>query len=635
VCWCGLACASLPRDSLARLDYTGLINFWGHTLDGYGYTHDPLGLRTNITRSLGLTNSSVAVGYDSMGQLTSWQAREGLSGPLRLNEQVGWGYDAAGNLRYRTNGGLLQTFTMDPVNQLTNVARSNTMTLSGVTPGPATSVTVNSQPAQTYGDFTFARTNVALNDGKNTFLIAAQSATGTNATNNLTVNLPSSATLLYDSNGNLTNDGTRSFAYDAGNRLVTNWVASAWKTEFVYDGLGRRRIERDYGWQGGAWTKTNELHFIYDGWLVVQERDSNNVGRVTYTRGLDLSGSLQGAGGIGGLLARTDTNSSAFYHADCAGNVTGLMDGSQNMAARYLYGPFGKLAGKWGALADANVMQFSSMPRHANSGLSLFLFRPYDTTLQRWLNHDPIGIRGGANLYRFVGNSPVSRIDPMGLAGGVLDDLSTLSGDMGEYLNDERARVQAEGSMFLEGLARVFPVTSGVIDLYENASGYNFFHPDKIVPVSQLGDPLQDALFTLADLTLALPMKMPAVARCPAKNTESKMTTVIGALEDTAKFKGQPGFNVLDVPDSIYKAMSPAEFDRLNASWLNTALQRGDSIWAVTDPAAHMQFLERIEPGLSLGSRYLNLELPMLQEFGARISMQPSFPPVVPFVIGR
>jgi len=82
----------------------------------------------------------------------------------------------------------------------------------------------------------------------------------------------------------------------------------------VYDGLGRRRIERDYGWQNG-WMKTNELRFVYDGWLLVQVRDGSNNVLVTYTRGLDGSGSLGGAGGIGGLLARTDGNGSTFYHA--------------------------------------------------------------------------------------------------------------------------------------------------------------------------------------------------------------------------------------------------------------------------------------------------------------------------------
>jgi RHS repeat-associated protein len=406
-------------DSLERLDYTALVNKWGHVLDGYSYSYDYLGLRTGITRDFGLTNSSVTVGYDSIGQLTSWQAREGLNGVARLNEQVQWVYDAAGNLRYRTNGGLFQTFTSDTVNQLASVTRNSTMTVSGVTPAPASSVTVNNQAAQTYGDFTFARTNVTLYNGYNPFsIIAAQSATGTNATNSLTIYLPGTSTLLYDSNGNLTNDGTRSFAYDAENRLVTNWVTSAWQTEFVYDGLGRRRVARDSGWQNGQWVKTNETRYVYDGYLAIQERDSNNAVKVTYTRGLDLSASFSGAGGIGGLLARTDGNGSTFYHADGAGNITALMDAQQNLAARYLYGPFGRLVGKWGPMADANAMQFSSMPVHGQSGIVGYWGRAYDPNLQRWLQRDPIGEAGGINLYGFVGNNPLGNVDPFGLAYG-------------------------------------------------------------------------------------------------------------------------------------------------------------------------------------------------------------------------
>jgi RHS repeat-associated protein len=147
--------------------------------------------------------------------------------------------------------------------------------------------------------------------------------------------------------------------------------------------------------------------------LIIQERDSNNVPQVTYTRGLDLSGSLQSAGGIGGLLARTDANGSAFFHADALGNVTVLMDGNQNIVGRYMYSPFGKLIGKWGPLADANVMQFSSMPQH--DGLVFYPFRVYDPIPQRWPNHDPIGERGGINLYRAMNNNPVNWIDPLGL----------------------------------------------------------------------------------------------------------------------------------------------------------------------------------------------------------------------------
>src|SRR5262249_23674689 len=97
-----------------------------------------------------------------------------------------------------------------------------------------------------------------------------------------------------------------------------------------------------------------------------------------------------------------------------AGNVTALVGANGDLLARYLYNPFGKLVGQWGPLANANMMQFSSMPRHVNSGLSLYALRGYDPNLQRWLTMDPVGEVGGINLYRLVGNSPPNSVDPFG-----------------------------------------------------------------------------------------------------------------------------------------------------------------------------------------------------------------------------
>ena len=106
-------------------------------------------------------------------------------------------YDQAGNLRYRTNSGLIQTFSCDGLNQLTNVSRNNSMTVSGATPAPAASVTVNGVSAQRYGDFTFAATNLSLVNGANTFTIIAQNAYGLRVTNTTICNLPSSVSLAW------------------------------------------------------------------------------------------------------------------------------------------------------------------------------------------------------------------------------------------------------------------------------------------------------------------------------------------------------------------------------------------------------------------------------------------------------
>jgi len=401
-------------DSMARLDYTALLNYWGHPLDGYGYLNDSWGLRTNITRQLGLTTNIVSVGYDGIGELASWTGKES-SGANRLNEQLGYGFDPAGNLQFRTNGSLIQTFTANSLNQISNVTRTGSFTVTGATPAPAASVTVNGVGAQTYGDFTFAATGNTLANGNNTFTIIAQNAYGSKATNILTVNLATPVNLQYDANGNLTNDGTRWLFYDGENQLTNVSVANAWQVAFFYDGLNRRRIERDYTWTNSAWVLTNEVRFFYDGMQVVQERDTNNNPVVTYTRALDLSMSLSGVGGIGGMLARTDANGSAYYHADGNGNITALMDGNENIVARYEYDGFGRLLGQWGTLGPINKMGYSSMPRLGPTGLIGYALRDYDPILMRFTGPDPIQEVGGINLYRFVGNNPIGNVDPYGL----------------------------------------------------------------------------------------------------------------------------------------------------------------------------------------------------------------------------
>src|SRR5437667_11089912 len=52
------------------------------------------------------------------------------------------------------------------------------------------------------------------------------------------------------------------------------------------------------------------------------------------------------------------------------------------------------------------IAGFSSKEVHPASGLVYYLYRYYEPNLQRWLNRDPLGERGGRNLYALVGNRP-------------------------------------------------------------------------------------------------------------------------------------------------------------------------------------------------------------------------------------
>jgi RHS repeat-associated protein len=195
----------------------------------------------------------------------------------------------------------------------------------------------------------------------------------------------------------------------------------------------RQRVE--YTWNGSAWATNGVTLYVYDGNLVVQEQDQNHTPKVSYTRGRDLSGSLQGAGGIGGLLARTDNSASthAYYHADGNGNITCLIDTNQAVAAAYLYDPYGKILNQSGPLADANLYRFSSKEFHVNSGMYCYPYRFYDPALQRWPNRDPINepahilLRRNpgedivfsqaeeVNLYELLHGDPVNKLDPLGL----------------------------------------------------------------------------------------------------------------------------------------------------------------------------------------------------------------------------
>jgi len=265
-------------------------------------------------------------------------------------------------------------------------------------------------------------------------------ATANYGVNNLNQVTSDNATYSYsyDNNGNRTyrtaSGGYVAMVYDDENQLIrqetdvsATYESYRFKLEYLYDGKLRLRERKYYTWQFGSWYLSTTERYVYDGMLVVQERSSNTPA-VTYTRGVDLSGSMDGAGGIGGLLARShgfNTGTGAWsthsaYHADGNGNVTALYSTSTgSQVAWYRYDAFGRLLQGSGSLASANRMRFSSKPWMApgvddSAGMYYYGYRFYDPLTQRWLNRDPLGEAGGHNLYTFVGNDTINWIDPFG-----------------------------------------------------------------------------------------------------------------------------------------------------------------------------------------------------------------------------
>jgi RHS repeat-associated protein len=213
----------------------------------------------------------------------------------------------------------------------------------------------------------------------------------------------------YDLDGNLTNYNGWTFAWDAENRLSSaEQVGTAVPAvRFAYDYMSRR-VQKIVG----ASTNT----FQYDDWSMIQETTGSQTN--SYVYGLDLSGSVQGAGTIGGLLSASLNGTQAFYFYDANGNVSDLTDCNGNSLAHYEFDPYGNATVSTGSLASANPFRFSTKHQDDETGLYYYSRRFYDAETGRWLNRDPIEEDGGLLLYGFVGNNPVSSVDPNGEAIG-------------------------------------------------------------------------------------------------------------------------------------------------------------------------------------------------------------------------
>ena len=166
------------------------------------------------------------------------------------------------------------------------------------------------------------------------------------------------------------------------------------------------------------WTSPAVRKYVYDGWNLIAELDGNSNLIQSYLWGMDLSGTVQGAGGVGGLVAVKPANGIAsFAVMDGNGNVAGLVIGSMGPSVNgaYEYGPFGEPIRVTGTMGKANPFRWSTKFTDDETDLVYYGARYYNPSTGRWLNRDPIEERGGRNLYGFVKNNPINSIDPFGL----------------------------------------------------------------------------------------------------------------------------------------------------------------------------------------------------------------------------
>jgi RHS repeat-associated protein len=192
------------------------------------------------------------------------------------------------------------------------------------------------------------------------------------------------------------------------------------KLEFSYDSMHRRIRKKVLSWDAtmGSYQVVKDTKQLYDGWNLLLELDGLNADQIvhSYVWGLDLSGNLEDAGGVGGLLAMQDVVNGVTQLPcyDGNGNVVAYLDASSGVTvAEYEYSPFGEVLRSTGVTA---TFGFSTKYADAETGLVYYGYRYYAPETGKWLSRDPIGEEGGVNLYGFVSNNGVNRVDVHGLS---------------------------------------------------------------------------------------------------------------------------------------------------------------------------------------------------------------------------
>jgi RHS repeat-associated protein len=373
-------------------------NTGGQVLSKFDYQYTANGSVTQWIKQLGDTATPVtmAMTYDRTDQLTGFS--QGSEGAMYV-------YDAAGNrTREEKTNQFVNTFDVNNLNQLTDITR-NPIPVKGYTNRQA-AVTINGNHVSDDGSQGFETTIPVVSGLTTPLTITAVATDGTVKVDRRKVK--NTVAYQYDANGNLINDGEKSYTWDAADRLIRVNVLNNVPTtvadtvEFKYNGLGQRvGIAEKHGD-----TVLNEKSLLWVGDWVREERDSS--GLTTKNRFFDRGESKIASGVV--------TN--YYYSLDHLKSVREMTDVNSVVQVKYDYDLWGrqiKLSGD----KDA-TFGYTRFYVCRSVGLDLTWYRAFSTEMGRWLSRDPLdfGPFGGKDSYDpyvFVKNDPTRYIDPLGL----------------------------------------------------------------------------------------------------------------------------------------------------------------------------------------------------------------------------
>ena len=404
--------------------------FGNRTISRFDYTNDEIGRRVARIDS-GEAFSETAFerySYNDRSEVIGSQRFYGsdiddLSRPV-TGRTFGYGYDPIGNrvYSYEDAGGERHTttYTANELNQYSAIQNARAVPLRGDAKRDAV-VTVNGDRAERdNGTASFTPWSYSLPSDDTTahyqnanVFAVAQNAVGEDVEQRESGSLfvPAAETFLtYDDDGNMTFDGRFRYSWNGENRMIRAEEAVAPTNRaptvitYAYDEQGRMVAKNI------ARTNSIARSLLWDGYNIVHETDN---GVSTYNVwGIDLDGTLQGCGGVGGLLAVVRANGVFFSLYDANGNVSDYISNSGIFAAHFEYSSSGETLVAHGTEFP---IRFSTKRYCLCTGLIEYLFRSYNSKTSRWMQRDQGNEESSHNLQSFLNNNALARVDFLGL----------------------------------------------------------------------------------------------------------------------------------------------------------------------------------------------------------------------------
>jgi len=360
----------------------------------FTYSYDAAGRPTAIGASSGI----FTYGYDALGRRTSLAYPNGITAV--------YGYDDAGrltSLSHRTAGTTIASFTYSHDNVGNRTSKAAAALEQYLYDSIYRLLTVTAPKPETF-NYDAVGNRQAGPGAKDTGYLH-------DAANRMTKGRK--LTYGYDNNGNQTEKTVPSAAtgwsqsWDFENRLikVEKGTATDKRTvTFTYDPQGRR-IEKKVAILANGSTSTETYAYVYDGdniLLEIQTSPGGATEKTVYTHGA----------GVDEHLSLERNGSSYFYHADGLGSIVSITDRNRAVVQSYEYDSYGM---QKPATTFRNSYTYTGREWDRETGLYYYRARYSDPMEGRFISKDPIGFKGGVNVYAYVQSNPISYKDPFGL----------------------------------------------------------------------------------------------------------------------------------------------------------------------------------------------------------------------------